>query len=250
MLSAVTNRLLGVGAASILAIVSLGLVFTGRLQLYINPDSTWFVVAMSVTLLLGSLASFLVPLGEESDHGHDHSHGHGHSHDHGSSPLSTVVTIGAGLASASIVVPALIFPPAVLSVDLAMSRDVGTPPLSLTTDDAQLATMGDTSSFGIGSWARVFHTATVPESYDGITVELTGFVTGSGDDVRLNRLVITHCVIDAQPASVPFRLPEAETVGEGKWVRVSGVIREDSGTLTIDETTVDQIAEPADPYEY
>ena len=66
------TRWLGVGLASCLAVITLGLFFTGRLALYVNPDSAWFAVGMAVLLLVGAVASFALPLGAEADHGHDH----------------------------------------------------------------------------------------------------------------------------------------------------------------------------------
>ncbi|MGU7808506.1 hypothetical protein ACV2Y2_30135, partial [Escherichia coli] len=49
---------------------------TGRLALYVNPDSAWFAIGMAVVALVGSIATFALPLGAEADHGHDHEHGH------------------------------------------------------------------------------------------------------------------------------------------------------------------------------
>ena len=66
------TRWLGVGLASCLAVITLGLALTGRLGLYLNPDSAWFAVGMAVLLLIGAVASFALPLGAETDHGHDH----------------------------------------------------------------------------------------------------------------------------------------------------------------------------------
>ncbi len=102
--------------------------------------------------------------------------------------------------------------------------------------------------------ASVFATATRPESYDGSTVTLTGFVTpGGGDDeMNLTRLVITHCVIDAQPASIP--VVEASWSSDyevGQWVEITGTITaDDDGTLSVEPTDIVAIDEPGDPYEY
>ncbi|MGS4768213.1 hypothetical protein ACLGJF_19820, partial [Acinetobacter baumannii] len=68
----VATRLLGVGLAAALAVVTLSLALTGGLSLYINPDSAWFAVGMSVVLLIGAALTFVLPLGAEADHGHDH----------------------------------------------------------------------------------------------------------------------------------------------------------------------------------
>ena len=253
------TRWLGVGLASVLAVVTLGLAFTGRLGLYINPDSTWFAVSMAVVILVGAAASFALPLGAESDHGHDHGDdenhvGHGDAHGEPESsrhPVALAATVTGGIAASGIVVLTLVLPPASLSAEFAMSRDTGTAPLFAGSDAVALATTGDTASFGVGDWATVFATATNTGAFEGDPVELTGFVTPSTDgDFSLTRLVITHCVIDAQSAGVPVvgALPSPET---GQWVSITGTVRATpDGRLVIDADSVEEIPEPADPYEY
>lgn len=331
--SALLTRWLGVGLATILAVITVSLALTGRLGLYINPESSWFAVSMSVLVLLGAVLSFLLPMGAEEDHGHDHgdgeAHGDGHGHgdhgsghghgDHGSghgvlvddptpvaapvltraqaraaassNPLSRTersgsvsratrseplprstrpsrvprasrrrslgllaTGTGAVLASA-VVLLTLVLPPRSLSAELAISRDVGAPPLFGGTDVVTLARTGDTASFGVGEWSAVFATATNPEAFAGDPVTLTGFVTpGEDGGFALSRLVITHCVIDAQSASVPVAVGEDEASADaetGQWVTVEGMVRANSdGRLFIDAGTVELIDEPEDPYEY
>ena len=293
------TRWLGVGLASVLAVVTLSLAITGRLGLYINPDSTWFAVSMAVVVLVGAVASFALPLGAEADHGHDHGdgHGHDHGHEHGHSgaevrgvssrfavpewrgtsriegrsttgaegrsttgtdhharhPVAVVATVTGGVVASGVVLLALVLPPASLSAELAMSRDVGATPLFGGADTIQLASTGDTGSFGVGEWATAFATATNPDAFDGDTVELTGFVTPGAEGVDgefdLTRLVITHCVIDAQPASLPITTTDVPDTGQ--WVTITGTVRSTSdGRLVIDATTVEEIPEPEDPYEY
>lgn len=281
---ALGTRWLGVGLASILAVVTIALAVTDRLALYINPDSTWFAVSMSVLVLVGAVASFALPLGAEADHGHDHGDAHDHpvvaasssplpsvqetpsghadqrhvldtrreggAHGHARHPVGMAASVVGGAAASGVVVLALVLPPASLSAELAMSRDVGATPLFAGADAVTLASTGDTSSFGVGEWATVFATATNPDAFDGDAIELTGFVTpGDGGDFDLTRLVITHCVIDAQPASIPI---SGEPIPEtGQWVTVTGTVRSTSdGRLEIDAATVEQIDEPRDPYEY
>lgn len=358
--SALLTRWLGVGLATILAVITVSLALTGRLGLYINPESSWFAVSMSVLVLLGAVLSFLLPMGAEDDHGHvhgdgeghgdghghhgsgrghghgdqgsghghhgsghghghgDHSSGHGHG-DNGSGPgdlaedptpvaapvltraqaraaassshlsrtsrpetvsratrseplprstrpsrvprasrrrsLGLLATgTGAVLASA-VVLLTLVLPPRSLSAELAISRDVGAPPLFGGTDVVTLARTGDTASFGVGEWSAVFATATNPEAFDGDPVTLTGFVTpGEDGGFALSRLVITHCVIDAQSASIPVAVGEDEASADaetGQWVTVEGMVRANSdGRLFIDAGTVELIDEPEDPYEY
>lgn len=327
--SALLTRWLGVGLATILAVITVSLALTGRLGLYINPESSWFAVSMSVLVLLGAVLSFLLPMGAEEDHGHDHGDGEAHGHgDHGSGrghghhgsghgvlvddptpvaapvltraqaraaassshlsrtsrpetvsratrskplPRSTrpsrvprasrrrslgllATGTGAVLASA-VVLLTLVLPPRSLSAELAISRDVGAPPLFGGTDVVTLARTGDTASFGVGEWSAVFATATNPEAFDGDPVTLTGFVTpGEDGGFALSRLVITHCVIDAQSASIPVAVGEDEASADaetGQWVTVEGMVRANSdGRLFIDAGTVELIDEPEDPYEY
>ena len=278
----VGTRWLGVGLAAALAVVTLSLALTDRLGLYINPDSTWFAVSMAVLVLVGAVASFALPLGAEADHGHDHGSAETrdvssrsarsagspvverarnerdepleptHEHDHDARhPAAIAATVLGGVAASGVVVLTLVLPPASLSAELAMSRDVGATPLFGGADTVQLASTGDTASFGVGDWATVFATATNPDAFDGDTVELTGFVT-PGDDgaFDLTRLIITHCVIDAQPASLPI-VGAAPSPDTGQWVTITGTVRSSSdGRLVVDAADIAEIAEPEDPYEY
>ena len=262
----VGTRWLGVGLASVLAVVTLGLAATGRLGLYVNPESAWFAVGMAIVVLVGAALSFTLPLGAEADHGHDHGgapepfaeHGDAsdpvaeHEH-HPAHPLAVAATTIGGVAASGVVLLTLVLPPASLSAELAMSRDIGAPPLFAGSDVVTLAATGDTSSFGVGEWATVFATATNPDAFDGDAVTLTGFVTpgeGTGGAFDLTRLVITHCVIDAQPASISIST-SAGTPDTGQWVTISGTVTANAdGRLEIDAASVEPIDEPEDPYEY
>ena len=245
---ALLDRWLGVGLAVALAVTTLSLAATGRLGLYINPDATWFAVSMAVVVLIGALATFALPLGAEDDHGHAHEAGEGHAHRR--HPLAVAATVVGGVAASLIVIAMLVTPPASLSAELAMSRDIDAPPLFAGADAVTLAATGDTAEFGIGEWSTVFATSTNPDAYDGDPVTLTGFVTPGDGSFDLTRLVITHCVIDAQAASIPVLAGDAapET---GEWVRVTGTVQATAeGRLSIDAESVERIDEPGDPYEY
>ena len=274
------TRWLGVGLAAVLAVVTLGLAFTGRLGLYINPESSWFAVSMSVLVLVGAALSFALPLGAEADHHHPHpgdaasalrrtvrssedfgedlrisrdspNFGEGQPHHHRHLVVRAASVVG-GVAASGVVLLTLVLPPATLSAELAMSRDVGAPPLFAGSDAVTLAATGDTASFGVGEWATVFATATNPDAFDGDSITLTGFVTPTGADTgfSLTRLVITHCVIDAQPASIPVAAFDS-SLETGQWVTISGTVSSTAdGRLEIDATSVKPIDEPEDPYEY
>jgi uncharacterized repeat protein (TIGR03943 family) len=245
-------RWLGAGLAAILAVVTLALFATGRLGLYVNPASSWFAVSMAVVLLIGAVLSCTLPLGAEDDHGHDHDHGHGHDHDHDESRIGMGIALAGGAVASVVAVAVLVTPPATLSAQLAMSRDAGAPPLFAGSDTISLAASGDTTHFGVGDWAAVFATATNTDSFEGDPVTLTGFATpaGTGSSFDLTRLVITHCVIDARPASVPIAA-SGHLPSTGAWVTVTGKVRTTrDGTLEIDATSVQPVPQPKNPYEY
>ncbi len=241
------SRWLGVGIASVLSIVTIGLTVTDRLQLYINPAQAWFACGMAVLLLIGAVASFALPLGSEH-----HAHGHDHGPASRASAVGIAATVSGGVVATAVALAAVVFPPATLSAELAMERDTGSAPLFAGADDVQLGIV-DTSSFGVGDWSATFATATSPERYAGEPVTLTGFVaSGDGGSLSLNRLVITHCVIDAQPASLPV---EAEggpgDLATGEWVELTGeIVVDDAGALRIEAASMERIPEPEEPYEY
>ncbi|WP_223172301.1 hypothetical protein [Microbacterium sp. NIBRBAC000506063] len=70
--------------------------------------------------------------------------------------------------------------------------------------------------------------------------------------MRLTRMVITHCVIDAQPAAVPVTVDVWEgDWAVGDWVEVEGTVRVSAdGSLAIEPSSVVAVPEPGDPYEY
>jgi uncharacterized repeat protein (TIGR03943 family) len=280
---ALATRWLGVGLTTCLAVTTIALWLTGRLALYVNPDSAWFAIGMAIVAVVGAIATFALPLGAEADHGHDHEHGHAlgsaparreafaHAdHDHGDAAdahdhaandhlaprprptLAGVAAFSGGLIASGAVVAVLLTPPASLSAELAVSRDVGAPPLFVGSDVVTLAASGDTSTFGIGDWSAVFAHATNPETFDGKPVTLTGFITPGQDGATfdLTRLVITHCVIDAQTARLPITA-SVSAPSTGQWVTVTGTVRSTGdGVLEVRADQVAAIDEPADPYEY
>lgn len=238
--------------------VTLGLGVTGRLTLYISPESVWFACAAAVVTLAAAIWSCTLPLGAEGDHGHDHGHDAAVDADAGEhaappTPRRTLALAGSvagGVVATGVVVAGLVLPPASLSVELAMSRAGEQAALFAGADTVALG-VADTSTFGVGDWASVFATATNTAAYDGADVTLTGFVTpGSGDGVNLTRLVITHCVIDAQTAELPVAVDPGD-YDTGQWVEITGTVRADAdGELRVEPTDVAVIDEPKDPYEY
>ncbi|WP_345184120.1 TIGR03943 family putative permease subunit [Microbacterium panaciterrae] len=259
-------RWLGAGLAALLAIATLVLAATGQLILYISPETVWFAVAAAIVTLIGVVWSCALPLGAEQDHGHDHGaapaahddHGHGHARAPRRSARRVVgIALAAtgGVIATAVAAGALLLPPAALSVDMAMQRAPVGNVLFAGADSVALGANTDTSTFGVGGWASVFATGARPEKYDGTTVTLTGFLTPDGsatDQAHLTRMVITHCVIDAQPASVPVQISGWKgQYAVGDWVQVKGTVRTSAdGKLSVVPATVSKISQPKDPYEH
>ena len=255
------TRWLGVGLATALAVVTIGLWVTGRIGLYINPDAAWWAVSMAIVCVIGAVWSCTVPITHEHEHDHDHEHEApvvpstvDESDGARRSPVALIATgVGAVLAS-GLVVLAVVLPPAALSAELALARSSGAPPVLSTSATLALATSDDTSTFGIAEWASLLSTTTDPARFVGEKASLTGFVGPDGDDAgfALTRLVIVHCVIDAQAANVPVaELAGGENLSPGQWVQVEGeFVRDEGGALVLQPSSVTPIDEPGDPYEY
>ncbi|WP_232711710.1 TIGR03943 family putative permease subunit [Microbacterium lacus] len=294
---ALGTRWLGVGLATALAVVTIGLWATGRIGLYINPDAAWWAVSMSIVCVVAAVWSCAVPISREHEHEHEHEHddapvvpstssgtesarstresaGFGAesarstresagfdaesarsgTQGAGARPVGLVATgVGAVLAS-GLVALAVVMPPASLSAELALARSSGAPPVLSTSATLALATSDDTSGFGIGEWASLLSTTTDPARFVGEKATLTGFVgpDGDSDGFALTRLVIVHCVIDAQAANVPVaELAGGENLSPGQWVEVEGeFVRDEGGALVLQPASVTAIDEPGDPYEY
>ncbi|PKI91489.1 TIGR03943 family protein [Actinomycetales bacterium SN12] len=247
---AVATRWLGVGLAVVISVVTLVLAVTGRLTLYISPETVWFAAAAAVLTMVLAVWSCTLPLGAEGEH--DHSHDAPDARAQRRRRMQTVAAVSGGVIASAVVLAGLVLPPASLSAQIALSRAGESPTLFAGADDVALG-VADTTSFGVGDWSIAFANSTRPEKYDGAAVTLTGFVTpGEDGDVNLTRMVISHCVIDAQPASVPLSGGGLDGDYEtGQWVEVTGTVRAgDSGALSIESATVKRIDEPKDPYEY
>ena len=216
-------------------------------------------------MLVGAALSFALPLGAEADHGHDHGDAPTvPTVDDPSTmrpctirppphPVALAATVAGGVAASGVVLLTLVLPPASLSAELAMSRDVGAPPLFAGSDAVTLAATGDTASFGVGEWATVFATATNPDAFDGDAGhpdrlrhprrrQRRGLRSDAARDhaLRHRRAAGEHPGGGIRPA------PET-----GQWVTITGTVSSTAdGRLEIDATSVEPIDEPADPYEY
>ncbi|HEV7760114.1 MAG TPA: TIGR03943 family protein [Acidimicrobiales bacterium] len=92
------------------------------------------------------------------------------------------------------------------------------------------------------------------ESFDGRTVQLTGFVADEGTPFRLARYQIACCAVDAAPVLVRVVGTAGATPARDQWVVVTGTFRPGDGAENgeipdLAATSIVEIDPPEDPYE-
>ncbi|WP_240665858.1 TIGR03943 family protein [Agromyces sp. LHK192] len=254
-------------------VVTVWLGVSGQLGLYIHPRYNVFTIVMAVIGGVVALAALaLVPLapGDEDEDEDDHDHDHDGEAVPDAPPRARPraarrspgarAVLGASAALAVIAISAfllLAFPPATLSAQTAVDRDIDRTTADLAGDAPDL-TGADPSTFTVKDWALLTAQETDPSAYADVPVELIGFVApapGEPDDVfYLARFTVTCCAVDAQPIGVPVYLPDwQERVAVDDWVRVSGTFGANPSTgegLALIPETVEVTEQPEQPYVY
>lgn len=255
-------RLRGVLLVAALAVGTLWWAATGELVMYINPQNTWFAVAMSVVALGACVARVATGPGED---GHvDHAHEPATAHEHDDLPASPArrAPILAGVAVAGLLgLAAVLLPPTTLSAATALQRDLTATQVgeAASVEAAENADAAVFARYTLVEWASLLGQTQDPVFYAGKPAELLGFVTPSPDseDVfYVTRFLITHCAVDAQPVGVPVHLPGWQAqLSADDWVRVSGEFGSNadpssSAAIALEPAEVTGVDEPADPYLY
>lgn len=206
----------GVSAIAVLAVVSLWLAWEGRLGFYIHPRYNIFTITMAVVALV-LLAIAVGARGTAHHHDHEHTRPRRVRPFDGASSLLVV----------SLILGAIILPPATLSSATAENRS------SNDIDALGGATLpeGDGSAeifatLTVRDWASLLSQNQNPSFYRGKPVDTIGIVSesdSSPDVFLLTRFVVTCCAVDAQPVSIPVYFPGwQQGVAADSWVRVEG----------------------------
>ncbi|QAY74865.1 TIGR03943 family protein [Agromyces protaetiae] len=247
-------------------VATVWLALTGQLGLYIHPRYFEFTAIMAVIGGVFALAALaLAPRGIDDAHGHGDGHvEHEHDHDHETDASSetsiarrTLGAIAALVIVAASIVALLVFPPATLTAQTAVQRDVDRTSADLA-GDAPSLTGADPSTFTIKDWALLIRQVDDPAAFDGQTATLTGFVApapGDPDDTfYVARFKVTCCAVDAQPIGVPVHLPGwKDRFVADDWVDATGgFARDPSGGdgLVLVPDSVEPTDEPEQPYVY
>lgn len=166
-------------------------------------------------------------------------------------PILSIVTAG-------ILILAIILPPRPLSSSSAANRATSGP--TSTTGRCDKPEPLDGKPVSMNRWRSAFDDCPNDSFFDGVTIDVTGFVardpSGFYDNryFELSRFVISCCAVDSTPISILAKTPDAERYRDNQWLQVRGQIkRELSGSKAVyvlTNPTITPTTEPANPYEF
>jgi len=249
--SKIPNRLLP--WMDVLAIAAWGILMlrywlTGKLDLLIHPSYFWLVITGGWGLLIVSGLKALELLRQRrrtriSSTGHITLFPPGFS----STVLLTTAIIG------------MLFTPRVFASQTALQRGV-TELLGATRSQPQaFRSSVSPQERSLLDWVRTLNVYPEPDAYTGQKVKVQGFVIHPPElppeYMLLSRFVITCCAADAYPVGLPVKLTQnRQAYSPDTWLEVEGkMTTENLGgkrQLTIQASSLKQIPEPKNPYDY
>lgn len=252
----------GVALTLVGVVATVWLALSGQLGLYIHPRYFGFTAVMAVVGGVFALAA--LALAPTAGPAHEDPHASiAPDHDHVDAsrrPAPGRALAGAAIATAVVVLAAvalLAIPPAALTAQTAVQRDIDRTTVDLA-GDAPSLTGADPATFTLKDWALLLRQHDDPAAFAGQEPTLVGFVSpapGDPDDTfYLARFTVTCCAVDAQPIGVPVRLPGwQERFAVDDWVEVTGGFALDpagGGGLVLVPAEIGPVAQPEQPYVY
>lgn len=246
----IVDRWKGVALTLIGVVATVWLTLTGQLGLYIHPRYFVFTAIMAVLGgVLALVALALVPGRDEHDHDHEAPAPVGRARRAVfGAAVSGVIIVGA-------IVALLAFPPATLTAQTAVERDIDRTTADLAGDAPSLAG-ADPSRFTVKDWALLLRQTEDPSAFDGQEVALTGFITPAPGDPEdsfyVSRFTVTCCAVDAQPVGVSVYLPDwRDRFAVDDWVVATGGFGLDPAggdRLVLVPDAVEPTEQPEQPY--
>ncbi len=167
-----------------------------------------------------------------------------------------------GLSSALLLATAilgLVVTPHVFASQTAVQRGV-TDSVTLTRSQPQaFRSSRPPQERSLVDWVRTLNVYPEPDAYTGQKVKVQGFVIHPAElpdqYLLLSRFVITCCAADAYPVGLPVKLTQSrKAYTPDTWLEVEGqMITENlvgKRQLTIQASSLKQIPEPKNPYDY
>jgi uncharacterized repeat protein (TIGR03943 family) len=107
-------------------------------------------------------------------------------------------------------------------------------------------------------WLREFSNTPNPAAFDGMDVDVVGFIyrepTMESNQFMVARFTMSCCVADAFAIGMPVTSDEAADMADGTWIRIKGTLK--AGTFNgnsvpvITPTSIEPIDTPDQPYLY
>ena len=162
------------------------------------------------------------------------------------------------IITAGILALAIILPPRPLSSSSAANRATSGP--TSTTGRCEKPEPLDGKPVSMNRWRNAFDDCPNDSFFDGVTIDVTGFVardpSGFYDNrhFELSRFVISCCAVDSTPISILVKASDAGRYRDNQWLRLSGQVkRELSGgkaVYVLTNPTITPTTEPTNPYEF
>ena len=218
----------------------------GKLGLLIHPDYFWLVIVTALSLLVvAGLKGYELLQRRRAT----------------APSLQHLTLFPPGLSSALLLTTAilgLVFTPHVFASQTALQR--GITDVSLTRSQPQaFRSSRPPEQRSLIDWVRTINTYPEPDSYTGQKVNVQGFVIHPPElpeqYLLVSRFVITCCAADAYPVGLPVKLAQdRKAYPPDTWLKVEGQMTTESlagkRQLTIQASSIKQIAEPKNPYDY
>ena len=237
----------------VLAIAAWGILMlkywlTGKLNLLIHPNYFWLVITGGLGLLVvGALKAWQLLRQRRR----------------AVAPATQHITLfPPGFSSTLLLATAilgLLVTPRVFASQAALQRGV-TDSLGATRSQPQaFRSSRRPEERSLIDWVRTLNVYPEPDAYTGQKVKVQGFVIHppelQQEYILLSRFVITCCAADAYPVGLPVKLTlNRKTYPPDTWLEVEGqMITENLGgkrQLTIHASSLKQIPEPQNPYNY
>lgn len=226
---------------------------TGKLYLLIHPNYFGLTVAGGIGLVfLGCFKLWqLLKYSRRSSLPFDNSQ------------LQHLAFFPPGFSSALLLITALMgiaITPKVFASQVALERGL-TESLPLTrTRPQEFRTATKPEERSLIEWIRTLNVYPEPDAYNGQKVKVTGFVIYPPDLPEqyfwISRFIITCCAADAYPVGMPVKLSQGSRTEfpPDSWLEIEGqmITEELKGQrkLTISPSSINQVPEPKNPYDY
>jgi uncharacterized repeat protein (TIGR03943 family) len=193
----------------------------GKLTSYIHPSTVWLVVLAAI-ILIGLV---LVRAGRL----------HSHATPTQIIAICAIAVLLAGIRN----VP--------LSISLAAGRTLGG--AAALSGRTSVNIQESTDQYTEADWLSAWNESPDHTRYLGQPADVQGFVLTQSGQPYVMRMLITCCIVDAQPLALAFQ-KKKPTPKDGSWVDVRGTMGQSGGLPLIQTSSIRSVPEPSDTYLY